>query len=351
MAGVCVLSTGGTISMRRGKDGLAPSQGYLAEQLETLRRDSPVNLPPFDLLELDPLLDSSNMSPPDWVKIARVILDCSAAYQGFVVVHGTDTMAYTASALAFLLRGLNKPVILTGAQIPLFMAGSDGYANLSHALAFAAMPELCEVCLYFGGKLLRGCRAVKIDAEQPEAFDSPNYPLLGQGGQVLPVNWEYVLSACPEPPTRLPNLDSLPQVALLKLFPGLTLQMVAGFFQPSVRGLVLETYGRGSGLQKNPALLDRIRSAAQDGLVVINCTQCMYGSTGQAGYHSGSILAEAGVIYGRDMTVPAALSKLFTLLGQELPPAQVRRMMQHNLCGEISILAEESEYEPPATSA
>jgi L-asparaginase len=336
MAQVCVLSTGGTISMRDGQEGLSLDHGYLTGQLAAFRSNSPGSLPQFDLLELDPLHDSANMSPADWVKIAGAILDCRSAYQGFVVVHGTDTMAYTASALAFLLRGMNKPIILTGAQIPLFMAGSDGYANLSHALAFAGMADLYEVCIYFGGKLLRGCRAIKADAERPQAFDSPNYPLLGEGGHEPQVNWDHVLPAYPTPPTPLPDPHHLPQVGLLKLFPGLTRQMAAGFFQPSLRGLVLETYGRGSGLQNNPDLLEQVSSAVRDGLVVVNCTQCTHGSTGEAGYPSGSLLVEAGVIYGRDMTVPAALSKLFTLLAQGRPSTQVRSLMQQSLCGEIT---------------
>src|SRR5437764_3570361 len=189
---VYIAYTGGTIGMRRTRDGYSPEPGYLQQQLDAmpeLRHDS---MPLVTINEYAPLLDSSNMTPREWVKIAHDIAGHYDDYDGFVVLHGTDTMAYTASALPFMLNGVAKPVIITGSQIPLCEVRNDARENLITSLLIASTYNVPEVCLYFGGKLLRGCRAVKVSADGFAAFDSPNFPPLGTVGIGIEINWPFV---------------------------------------------------------------------------------------------------------------------------------------------------------------
>ena len=183
-----IAYTGGTIGMSRTPDGYAPAPGFLAAQMAAMPELADPRMPGYDIHEYDPLLDSSNMRPADWVRIGHDIVAHYDAYDGFIVLHGTDTMAYTASALPFFLQGLGKPVIVTGSQIPLCEIRNDARANLITSMLIAAEYPVPEVCLYFGGKLLRGCRAVKVDADGLEAFDSPKYPPLGVAGVEIQID-------------------------------------------------------------------------------------------------------------------------------------------------------------------
>ena len=183
-----IAYTGGTIGMSRTPDGYAPAPGFLAAQMAAMPELADPRMPGYDIHEYDPLLDSSNMRPADWVRIGQDIVAHYDAYDGFLVLHGTDTMAYTASALPFFLQGLRKPVIVTGSQIPLCEIRNDARANLITSMLIAAEYPLPEVCLYFGGKLLRGCRSVKVDADGLEAFDSPKYPPLGVAGVEIQID-------------------------------------------------------------------------------------------------------------------------------------------------------------------
>src|SRR2546430_14643023 len=189
---IYVSYTGGTIGMKATRKGYAPAPGSLRRQMEQMPEPRHRSMPEFGIHEYDPLLDSSNMTPAEWLKIARDIAAEYDHYDGFVVLHGTDTMAYTTSALPFLLSGLAKPVIVTGSQIPLCEVRNDARENLITSLLIAASYDVPEVCLYFGGRLLRGCRATKVSADGFAAFDSPNVPPLGTVGVEIDINWELV---------------------------------------------------------------------------------------------------------------------------------------------------------------
>ena len=335
-ARVCILYTGGTIGMRRSPDGFTPAPGYLAQQMAGLVEFKNPALPEYTILEFDPLLDSSNMTPGDWVKIARRIAKEYDDYTGFVVIHGTDTMAYTASALAFLLEGLSKPVVLTGSQIPLCEVRSDGVENLVTALLIAGSYPVPEVCLYFGGRLLRGCRATKISASGLSAFDSPNYPPLGMAGIDLQMNWGAILPP-PEAAEQLHVENSVyPQVGMLKLFPGITAEMASCFLRPPLCGAVLEAYGVGSAPDHDAALLAAFARADAQGIVIVDVTQCRQGVVNLSSYSTSAPLVRAGVLGGLDLTSEAALTKLFYLFGRGETPDAVKAQIQTNLRGELT---------------
>lgn len=333
---VYIANTGGTIGMRRGPAGYAPSPGFLAEQLALLPAFRSPQLPELVLHEHVPLLDSAYMTPEDWSRIARDIAANYEDFDGFVVAHGTDTMAYTAAALPFMLEGLAKPVILTGSQVPLCELRNDAYENLLTAILIAAHQPLPEVCVYFGGLLLRGCRATKVHTQDFEAFASPNCPPLGRAGVDISIDWPRVRPAPPSG-TALRVVDlGQPLVGALRLFPGIAAGVIRSMLLPPVGGLVLEAYGAGTGPGNDGAFLDAIREASAMGVAVVVTSQCLEGGTALGDYAASSCLAEAGAVGGGDMTAEAALAKLRYLLSLGLPPGDVRRLIQVDLRGELS---------------
>ena len=295
-------------------------------------------LPEYIIHEYSPLLDSSNIMPDDWLKIAQDIAANYEDYDGFVVLHGTDTMAYTSSALAFMLEGLKKPVILTGAQMPLDELRSDGKENLITSMLIAASYPIPEVCLFFGNKLLRGCRTVKVHADGFDAFASPNFPPLGEVGVDIEINWSLVQ------PIHLQRLGikvqriDPPSVGALRLFPGISAQVVQNILQPPLLGLVLEAYGVGNGPVRDEEFIAALKSATDRGVVIVDCTQCLYGTVDLSDYATGAALARAGVISGYDMTSEAALTKLFYLFSAGHSSQDVKVEMQKDLRGEITLL-------------
>lgn len=351
-ARVLVLHTGGTIGMREGPRGFAPVPGALAEELA---RHSPLCDParlcdpaeprfttaPFedgtriryDVVEHDPLLDSACLDLSHWARFAAEIGARYHDYDGFVVLHGTDTMAYTASALSFVLEGLGKPVVLTGSQVPLSRVRSDGLANLLTALWTAARSRLPEVMLAFHHRVLRGNRATKVDASAFDGFASPNLPPLVEAGIELRVRRELALPG-PTVPFRV-DASLSPHVAALRLYPGITEEILANFLRPPLEGLVLETYGSGNAPERD-SLLRVIEEATARGVIVLNVTQCLRGTV-SAAYRAGRALAEVGVLPGADLTPEAALAKLCWLLGKpELSRDEVRRLLVTPLRGEMT---------------
>lgn len=332
---VYIAYTGGTIGMKKTGDGYMPAAGYLEKMMNTIPELRSDILPDYQICEYEPLLDSSNMTPDDWLKIANDIAAHYQEFDGFVVLHGTDTMAYTASALPFMLQGLQKPVILTGAQIPLCKIRNDARENLITALLIAANYKIPEVCLCFGDKLLRGNRAVKVDADSLDAFESPNFPELGTVGIEININWDLVLPPAKTHKPLTVNPLNEARVAGLRLFPGISVDIIKNFLQPPIRGLILQTYGMGNA-PENLKLISALKAANDRGVVIVNCTQCLKGTVKMEDYATGTALAKAGVISGFDMTIEAALAKLSFLLNQKLSVAKIKKMMQTDLRGELT---------------
>jgi 60kDa lysophospholipase len=380
---VLVLYTGGTIGMVPSARGLECARGTLPKLLKALpmfhdpdydlSREPPVNfavgaavgaavgtsekrgtsekseeelfITPvseygcracYAIKEYDELLDSCNMKCDDWATIAHDIVANYHAFDAFVVLHGTDTMAYTASALSFMLENLGKTVILTGSQIPIIRPRNDGVANLLGALAIAGHFDIPEVTLFFGTRLLRGCRCSKIDSSSLDAaFDAPNCTApLANVGIGIALNWQEVRHP-PVKPLRL-QIKFTQRVTILRIFPGLYTTL-ENALAPPLEGLVLQTFGAGNGPDKDKHFLATIEAACKRGLVVVNISQCQRGRVEANAYATGTALTEAGVVSGLDMTCEAALVKLGWLLAKYPgKPARVRKLMQRDLRGELT---------------
>lgn len=328
---VLLLHTGGTLGMRRGSRGYAPEPGHLEAQLARMSDLNHPDLPSYRLVEHEPLLDSSDMRPADWQRLADLLVEHQEGVDGFVVLHGTDTMAYTASALAFLLEGLDRPVVLTGSQVPLSEARTDARENLITSLLLAARTDLAEVVVHAGNRLLRGVRATKLSATGFEAFDSPNEAPLATIGVRIALDAERLRPGGPGPLRAARLRDA--HVLALRLFPGIGAETLRNVLREPVEGMVLETYGAGNGPQ-DEELLQVLADAHARGVVIVNVSQCLRGRVRMGDYATGSALARAGLVSAGDMTAEAALTKLLYLLSTEPDPAAVRRRMQENLRGE-----------------
>lgn len=330
---IYVAYTGGTIGMQRSAQGFIPVSGHLQRQLAAMPEFHRAEMPEFTIHEYQPLIDSSDMTPRDWQAIADDIQRNYHQYDGFVILHGTDTMAFTASALSFMLENLAKPVIVTGSQIPLEQLRSDGQQNLLNALFVAANYPINEVALFFNNTLFRGNRTTKAHADGFNAFASPNLtPLLEAGIHIRRLN-------TPPAPVGVGPLIVHPitpqPIGVVTIYPGIFADVVSNFLLQPVKALVLRSYGVGNAPQ-NPAFLKELKEASARGIVVVNLTQCMSGKVNMGGYATGNALALAGVVSGSDLTVEAALAKLHFLLSQNIPTDEVRRLMQVNLRGELT---------------
>ncbi|MBR2930892.1 MAG: asparaginase [Clostridia bacterium] len=333
---VLIIYTGGTIGMKRTPHGYTPSPGFFAEAVAAIPDMTREDFPDFELVELSPLLDSSDMALSDWNKIASVIYEGYDRYAGFVVLHGTDTMAYTASALSFILDGLDKPVILTGSQIPLSELRSDGRDNLITSVMIAADGVVREVALYFSGRLLRGNRAMKMSADGLIAFDSPNYPHLAEVGISIRYNYPALRQGGTKPLTFRP-FSELP-IGVLKVFPGIQFGLFEDIMADKLSGIVLETFGAGNIPGGGDRLLPIIKKAFNNGAVVVVCSQCPSGTVTLGAYESSSALKNAGAVSGRDMTTEAAVAKLYHLFSLGIPKDEIKRLIERDLAGELSEL-------------
>jgi len=337
---VLIIYTGGTIGMKENIETGALSPVNFSE----ISKDIPeINKFSFeiDAIEVDDPIDSSDIDIVFWKDLADLIYTNYDKYIGFVVLHGTDTMAFTASMLSFMFENLNKPVILTGSQLPIGQIRTDGKENLITALEIAAAIEnnqaiVPEVCIYFENRLFRGNRARKYNAEYFNAFKSNNYPPLANVGIDIKFNYKYIYykTNITEKFRVNTKLDS--RVGVLKLFPGINEQLVNAVVNKSgIKALVLETFGAGNALTKE-WFIKIITDSVKRGMIVVNVTQCNGGSVMQGKYQTSVGLINAGVVSGADITTEAAITKLMFLLGQKLEDFEIRAIFKTSICGELS---------------
>ena len=338
---VLLIYTGGTIGMGRNtRTGVLEPLDFrhLMDNLYELRS---LNTE-VDTYSLPHPLDSSNMSPGHWARLARIVADRYNAYDGFVILHGTDTMAYTSSALSFILGNLTKPVILTGSQLPIGQPRTDAKENLLTSIELAAscdedgFARVPEVCIYFNGHLLRGNRATKQNAGGFNAFESFNYPHLCDAGVSFTFRSHHIL----QPDRHLPlavHTEMNPDVVVFSLFPGIQEHIVKHVLgAPELKGIVIRSFGSGNAPQ-NPWILKLLRNASDHGVTIVNISQCETGCVEMGLYAPGMQLQEAGVVSGYDSTVEAAVTKLMHLNGLYDDAEMVRALMGKSLCGEVSV--------------
>lgn len=338
---ILLIYTGGTIGMIQNMDtGVLEPFNF---------KDLLKHIPDLNSLDcsiatvsFDKPIDSSEVNPEDWTRIAHIIADNYILYDGFVVLHGTDTMAYTASALSFMLENLSKPVILTGSQLPLGMLRTDGKENLITAIEIASardgdQPIIQEVCIFFENDLMRGNRTSKTSADNFNAFHSYNYPVLAHAGISIHYNLPHIYHPILRKPLK-PHFICDDHIAILKLFPGMSPIVVGSILNiPQLKGVVLETYGSGNA-PTAPWFLDLIKEASDKGIVIVNVTQCHTGSVEMERYETGYHLSHCGVVSGYDSTTESALTKLMYLFGLGLNTDEVKEYMNCSLSGEITIV-------------
>lgn len=340
-ASILIIYTGGTIGMIHNADTGALESFNFDHLLSHVPELKQLNID-IDSITFDPPIDSSDMEPELWSRIVSIIEKNYDQYDGFVILHGTDTMSFTASALSFMLEDLMKPVILTGSQLPIGALRTDGKENLITAIEIAAAkdadgnPMVPEVCVFFHEKLMRGNRTTKINSESFGAFGSNNYPNLAKAGTDIQFFTRNIRKYVPGLKLKAHH-EYNSNIVIFSLFPGIQQEVVEKLLNAKeLKGIIFRTYGAGNAPQKK-WLVDALTKATAEGKIIINITQCAGGSVHMERYETGLQLLEAGVISGKDSTVEAALTKLMYLLGKNLPVEEVRRRMSKSFAGEISV--------------
>lgn len=331
---ILIVYTGGTIGMSKSVNGYTPQLTSFIQQLDSIQELKDESMPEWKIVAMDPLLDSSNVSVDEWNAIAEVVAKYYESYDGFVILHGTDTMAYTASALSFMLENNNKPVIFTGSQIPLCEVRNDARDNLITALMIASNENIHEVCLYFGGKLLRGNRAIKFSANDLIAFMSPNYPALADVGMDIRFHSASLLKEN-DGIFQLQKLERVP-IGVLKVFPGIQFGLFESIMTKSLKGIVIETFGAGNIPGNGKELLPLIQRAFENGTVVTVTSQCPHGSVALGAYETSSGLKNAGALSGYDMTTEACVAKLYYLFSKGYTIEEIKEKMEEDLRGELT---------------
>ena len=334
---ILIIYTGGTIGMIND-----PVNGMLVpfnfEQIkENVPELSRLNYH-LDVHSFNPVLDSSNIDPEIWKTLAELVYKNYDLYDGFVILHGSDTMAFTASALSFMLENLSKPVVLTGSQLPIGEIRTDAKENLITALEIAATKEngkalVPEVCIYFDAQLFRGNRSIKYNIEKFEAFRSPNYSILAEAGVHLQFHENYILKAPADPLILRTNFNS--NIGVLKLYPGITPQAVQAITNSQVNAIILETFGSGNTTTAK-WFLDALKMALNNGKIIIDISQCKKGSVQLGRYETSRELQQMGILSGFDLTFEATVTKLMFVMGLDLPIEESKKLMEQSLRGELT---------------
>ncbi|WP_313238704.1 asparaginase [Sphingobacterium multivorum] len=337
MHNIFIIYTGGTIGMVKDETGT-----FVPFDFELIKR----NLPDLSRLDykltvhsFEPIIDSSNMKPEIWIEMAQIIKDNYANYDGFVILHGSDTMAFTASVLSFMLEGLQKPVILSGSQLPIGEIRTDARENMMTALEIASAKQdgisnIQEVCILFDNKLFRGNRSFKYNSAKFEAFRSPNYPVLVEAGIHLKYNTDALLNNIEKEFILHTKLDN--RVAVLKLFPGISAQTIKAVLDSDVRSIVMETFGSGN-TTTDTWFLDLLKEAIEQGKNILNISQCKVGSVELGRYETSQGLKSIGVLNGYDLTFEAAVTKLMYLQGELEDQKEVAYWIEKDIRGELTI--------------